>query len=106
MHLPTDAEVATENAKKAAALVKTLHEPPHHGFCGAAAEQKRVDAAVELGEMKAYSAIPDLALALKDENWAVRVYASQSISHMADHAQSVAPELREALKDRKIWVQI
>jgi HEAT repeat protein len=106
MSLATDAEIAAENAKKVAALVKTLHEAPHHGFFGETAEQRRVDAAVELGKMKAYGAIPDLALALKDENWAVRVYASQSISHMADHAQSVEPELREALKDRKIWVRI
>src|SRR6478672_9314342 len=98
MSLPTDAEVAAQNAAKTAALVKTLHEAPHTGFFGEAAEQKRVDAAVDLGKMKAYSAIPDLAQALKDENWAVRVYASQSISHMADHAQSVAPALREALK--------
>jgi len=106
MSLPTDAEVAAQNAAKTAALVKTLHEAPHTGFFGEAAEQRRVDAAVELGRMKAYDAIPDLAQALKDENWAVRVYASQSISHMADHAQSVAPALREALKDRKIWVRI
>jgi len=106
MSLPTDAQVAAENAAKVAALVKTLHEAPHHGFFGEAAEQRRVDAAVELGKMKAYDAIPDLALALNDANWAVRVYASQSISHMADHAQSVAPQLREALKDQKIWVRI
>jgi HEAT repeat protein len=97
---PTPAsEIEAEKAAKVAALVKKLHEAPHTGMFGAGYEDDRVQAAWALGDMLAYSAIPDLALALKDPNHEVRANAATSLSAMADHASSVQAELKEALND-------
>jgi len=95
----SDAEIAAENAAKVAALVKKLHEPPHGGFFGQTAEQERVHAPTALANMEAYSAIPDLAFALKDKNHEMRANAAEALSIMADHASAAEGALREALKD-------
>ena len=82
-----------------AALVKKVHEAPHTGFFGQTAEDARWQAARDLGDMKAYGAIPDLAQALKDKNPNVRANAAYSLGLMADHASSAQAELKEALND-------
>jgi len=113
---PTDAEKAAKRAEHAqreavevAALVKRLNEIPTGWnwawrggelVYGAVAEDDRVAAAYALGhQYKAYSAIPDLAVALKDKDDRVRINAASSLLEMADHASAVQAALKEALND-------
>jgi HEAT repeat protein len=113
---PTEAELEARRAEDAkreaaevAALVKRLNEIPSgwqwswRGFAlyyGPSAEADRVAAAYALGhQYKAYSAIPDLAAALKDKDEDIRINASSSLLEMADHASSAEAALRGVLND-------
>ncbi len=102
----SDEQLNAEYARDMAALVKKLHEPPQTGFRGDIREDERVQAAWKLGDRKVYSAIPDLAQALKDPNWRVRDNADEALVNMADHASSVQAELKDvALNDSSDWVR-
>src|SRR5262245_49277186 len=60
---------------------------------------ERAEAAWNLGQIKAYAAIPDLTNALKDKDPYVRGNAAASLWAMADHASSAKGALKEALDD-------
>jgi HEAT repeat protein len=115
-HEPTEAEKVARRAERAkreeaevAALVKRLDEIPKGWnwewrgsmlYYGPLAEEDRVHAAYALGhQYKAYSAIPDLAVALKDKDKDVRINAVSSLLEMADHAAPAQAALKEALND-------
>ncbi|HVT57016.1 MAG TPA: HEAT repeat domain-containing protein [Thermoanaerobaculia bacterium] len=102
------AQDAADEAKEVADLVKKLHEAPKDRtlrsegdtFWWGTNADERADAAYALGnKYKAYSAIPDLTLALKDKQANVRGAAAASLWAMADHASSAQAALMEALND-------
>jgi len=106
-HEPTEAEKVARRAERAqreeaevAALVKRLDDIPTGWNWGPLAEENRAHAAYALGhDYKAYGAIPDLAVALKDKDKDVRINAVSSLLEMADHASPAQAALKEALND-------
>jgi HEAT repeat protein len=76
---------AKEKAKHTAELVGRLHEKEHTSFFGGEAEEKRVNAAWDLGHGDAWDmrAIPDLAQALSDTDANVRVDAAASLWNLS-----------------------
>ena len=90
------AQDAKEKAEQVAQRVERLHEPMHHGFFGENAEERRTDAAWDLGhELEATSAIPDLAQALGDENPDLRANAAASLWYLAEHVEAARAPLGE-----------
>jgi HEAT repeat protein len=61
--------------------------------------EERAAAAWNLGQLKQYSAIPDLALALKDKDQFVRSNSAAALWLMADQAAQAKGALVEALND-------
>src|SRR5436190_16114808 len=87
---------AAEKAEQVAKLVARLNEPMHHGFFGAEAEERRTDAAWDLGhDLEATSAIPELAQALGDENRDLRANAAASLWYLAEHVEAARAPLGE-----------
>ena len=102
---------AKEKAKHTAELVGRLHEKEHTSFFGGEAEEKRVNAAWDLGhgDDSDMRAIPDLAQALSDTDANVRVDAAASLWNLSlmwqeavdDAASSARNKAPTTLKAKK-----